>query len=74
MANNGPASSIYTNAITKWSTPVAFAELPTTNVPVGARAFIYDSNVGAGGFSSPVTAGGVNLQSCFWDGSIWRLG
>jgi hypothetical protein len=69
-----PSSNQSTNAITMWCKPVPYAELPQTNIPVGARAFVTDASIGAGNFGGSFVGGGTNVVPVFWDGVTWRLG
>jgi hypothetical protein len=47
------------------------SELPTTNVPIGARAFISDSQNNVGNRSVIAAGNGSFLFPVVWNGSNW---
>jgi hypothetical protein len=73
MANNGPANSQNTLSILMPTSVTTVAQLPTTNIPVGTRAFVTDVLV-AIVYGGTFNGGGSLCFPCFWDGTTWRAG
>jgi len=72
--NGGPSVTISNNSPTGYAPAVPLTELPTVNVPIGARAFISDSIGFSGNFGSTAQGSGIYVQGVYWDGISWKSG